>query len=41
MERTTTARLFEVAEIELVYKTKVKASARLQITSSRVLMKFY
>ena len=35
MERTTTARLFEVAEIELVYKTKVKASARLQITSSK------
>jgi DNA repair protein RadC len=35
MERTTTARLFEVAEIELVYKTKAKASARLQITSSK------
>ncbi len=35
MERTTTERLFEVAEVELVYKSKVKASERLQITSSK------
>ncbi len=35
MERTTTERLFEVAEVELVYKSKVKASERLLITSSK------
>ena len=35
MERTNTTGLFEVAEIELVYKSKVKASARPQITSSK------
>ncbi len=35
MERTTTERLFEVSEVELVYKSKVKASERLQITSSK------
>jgi DNA repair protein RadC len=34
MERTSSA-LFEVSEIELVYKTKVKASERPQITSSK------
>jgi len=35
MERTNKPSLFEVAEIELVYKSKVKASARPQITSSK------
>lgn len=35
MERTSSAPWFEVSEIELVYKSKVKASARPQITSSR------
>ena len=35
MERTNTVALFEVAEIELVYKSKVKASARPVITSSK------
>jgi len=35
MERTSSAVWFEVSEIELVYKSKVKASARPQITSSR------
>jgi len=34
MERTSSA-LFEVSEIELVYKSKVKASERPQITSSK------
>jgi hypothetical protein len=28
MERTSNVNLFEVAEIELVYKSKVKVSAR-------------
>src|SRR3989337_2116376 len=35
MERANTPALLEVAEIELTYKTKIKASARFQITSSR------
>ncbi len=35
MESTTTKRLFEVSEIELVYKSKVKASERPLITSSK------
>ena len=35
MERKTTERLFEVSEVELVYKSKVKVSERLQITSSK------
>jgi len=34
MERTNTASLFEVSEINLVYKSKVKASARPLVTSS-------
>src|ERR1044071_4267502 len=34
MERTSSAS-FEVSEIELVYKSKVKASERPQITSSK------
>lgn len=35
MERPITERLFEVSEIELIYKLKVKASERPQITSSK------
>jgi len=35
MERTSSAAWFAVSEIELVYKSKVKASARPQITSSK------
>jgi DNA repair protein RadC len=35
MERTNKPSLLEVAEIELVYKSKVKASARPLVTSSQ------
>ncbi len=35
MERTPTERLSEVAEVELIYKSKVKASHRPLITSSK------
>jgi DNA repair protein RadC len=35
MERTNASGLFEVSEIELVYKSRVKASERPHITSSK------